>query len=213
MSSPQFEVLPGLPGYGPMYISVTENDTPYFSEGYVLRIFKTDGSSWVANFKPGRYSFSRAFDYPDKQRIVVIAGGQGYIITPNNERSKATFGGHITEVLQTEFGVLVCAARTHLIIVDVSKNVVWETERLSLDGIKDLTISGRFVSGLSLDIRQEDDVWLPFTVDLVNEEVDGGAYREMLDEDTTEDSEIDIIQMLIPKDTPTPKKLWWKFWA
>ena len=48
----QYELLDGLPPYGPMYISVTTDDSePYASEGYVLRLFKSDGTSWVANFR------------------------------------------------------------------------------------------------------------------------------------------------------------------
>ena len=49
----QYEILEALPTYGPMYIPVTENDEAFYSEGFPVRFYKSDGTNWVANFKPG----------------------------------------------------------------------------------------------------------------------------------------------------------------
>ena len=49
----QYEILPSLPPYGPIYTPITPDDTrssnPY-SEGFVIRFFTSSGESWVANF-------------------------------------------------------------------------------------------------------------------------------------------------------------------
>ena len=49
----RYEILDGLPTYGPMYVPVSEDGEPFYSEGFVVRFYKSDGSEWVANFKPG----------------------------------------------------------------------------------------------------------------------------------------------------------------
>jgi hypothetical protein len=53
----RYEILNSLPVYGPMYVPVTENGKPYYSEGFPVRFFKKDGSEWGANFEPGMTTF------------------------------------------------------------------------------------------------------------------------------------------------------------
>ena len=42
----RYEQLKSLPTYGPMYIPVSGNDEPFYSEGLVIRFFRTDGTDW-----------------------------------------------------------------------------------------------------------------------------------------------------------------------
>ncbi len=70
----RYEILNSLPPYGPMYIPITEDGDPYYSEGYVIRFYKSDGTDWVANFQPGWTVFDGVFDFPQLDLIVVIAG-------------------------------------------------------------------------------------------------------------------------------------------
>jgi len=98
----RYEILDSLPVYGPMYIPVTDDDEPFFSEGLPIRFFKSDGTDWVANFKPGLTGLNKIYDFPLLDRVIVIAGGLGYIMTCENEKPLGTFGLTITEIFQTE---------------------------------------------------------------------------------------------------------------
>jgi hypothetical protein len=208
----QFELLDGLPPYGPMYISVsTDSDEPFFSEGYVLRLFKSDGSNWVANFRPGWTNYYKAFDFPDKKILVVIAGGQGYLMSPDDEKPKFTFGLTITEVLKTANGSLICADNTRIIFLDNSNGQLWVSERISWDGIKDLKFSGDILSGTTYDPTNSIQEWCDFSINLKTKEITGGSYTEFLKHNPH--LEVGDDGMLNEKETTTTrKKPWWKIW-
>jgi hypothetical protein len=49
-----YEILKGLPGTGPMYVTIGDNSYHSdYSEGFVIRFSKKDGTHWVGNFKRG----------------------------------------------------------------------------------------------------------------------------------------------------------------
>lgn len=206
----QYEILDGLPPYGPMYVSVTNIDEPFFSEGFVLRLFKSDGTSWVANFRPGWTGFSKVFDFPEHKTLVVIAGGQGYIMSPDDEKAKSTFGLTITEVLQTSDGSLVCADNTDITVLDNHTGQLWRSERISWDGLKDLTILGDTLYGKSYDPTNSIQEWSDFSVNLKTKEIKGGTWRDFLKQNSH--LEVGDNGMLREKIKPTIKKPWWKIW-
>jgi len=174
----QYEKLDGLPPYGPMYISVTENDEPYFSEGYVVRFFKSDGSSWVANFRPGWTNYYNIFDYPELKTVVVFAGGQGYIMSPDKEIPNYIFGLTITDVLQMSNGSLVCSDGIGITLLDKSNGQIWRSERISWDGIIDLEINNDILSGKAYDPTNSNQEWSDFSLNLLTKEITGGTWRD-----------------------------------
>ncbi len=210
-SEKQYELLNGLPPYGPMYVSVTPDDSePYASEGCVLRLFKSDGTNWVANFRPGWTKYYNTFDFPDKKTIVVIAGGQGYVMSPDDEKPKFTFGLTITDVLQTTDGSLICADNVYIIFLDNSNGQLWVSERISWDGIKDLKISGDTLYGQAYDPTNSIQEWSDFSINLKTKEITGGTYRGFLKQNSH--LEVGDNGMLREKLTTTKKKPWWKIW-
>ena len=67
ISGKRYEILSGLPAYGPMYVPVTQVEQPFinpYSEGFVVRFFDSSGESWVANFNVGYTTFKAVFDFP-----------------------------------------------------------------------------------------------------------------------------------------------------
>ena len=208
----QYEILDRLPPYGPMYISVSTNsDEPFFSEGYVLRLFKSDGTNWVANFRPGWTNYYNTFDFPDIRTIVVIAGGQGYVMSPDDEKPKFTFGLTITDVLQTADGSLICADNIYIIFLDNSNGQLWVSERISWDGIKDLKISGDTLHGQAYDPTNSIQEWSDFSINLKTKEITGGTYRDFLKQNSH--LEVGDNGMLREKVVATTKKKpWWKIW-
>jgi hypothetical protein len=173
----RYDILQGLPSYGPMYIPVSENGEQFYSEGFVVRFYRSDGSEWVANFKPGCTHFSLVVDYPDKNRIVVIAKGQGYIMTPDQQTPIETFGVNIKDGIQTADNQIVLVDDIYLTFIN-DKGTVWQSERISWDGIKDLKLQDNVLTGLSYDpMGSSINEWVPFSFDLGTKQITGGSYR------------------------------------
>lgn len=169
----RYEILPGLPGSGPMYIPVSDNNEQFYSEGFVVRFFKTDGTNWIANFKPGWSDFNFVKEYPDSNRIMIIAQGQGYIMEPDSLEPLKTFGLRIKEVIEAKNNKIICADDCSLYLID-EKGGVWQSERISWDGIKELTIQQNTVAGLSY--YPMNDSWVPFTFDIDTKLITGASF-------------------------------------
>lgn len=186
-----YEILNGLPPYGPMYIPITEDGTEFYYEGFVVRLFRSDGTTWIANFKMGETNYSSVFEIPKTNIIVVIANGQGYTMTPDLQKPLDTFGHAITQVISTNDGRLVAADITNLVVIN-SDATIWRSERISWDGIKDLTLLDNIISGLAYDPKHVSDEWVNFSFNLETNEFIGGGYRS--------------------HHFKKAKKTFWKFW-
>lgn len=192
-ASKKYEVLEGLPPYGPMYVSVGEDNEPFFSEGFVVRFFKSNGSTWVGNFKKGWTNFTTVFELPE-DKIVVIAYGLGYIMTTDQTKPVQTFGWGITEILPTLDNRFVAVDATNLIVINAD-GTIWESPRISWDGITSLTLNGKIVSGLSYDPMNDLNEWVPFYLNIDTKMIEEGSYRRYYDDNGT-----------------YKKKPFWKFW-
>lgn len=168
-----YELLDGLPPYGPMYIPVSEHGDPFYSEGVVVRFYRADGTDWVANFEPGWTSLRAVFDFPDTDYVLVIARGRCYLMDPEQVLPRAVFGVDCKYALKAADGRLVLATPVCLIIVETDGSR-WSTPRISWDGLEDLRIDGCMVSGLAYDPTPESDEWMPFCYDIDRREVVGG---------------------------------------
>lgn len=171
-----YEILDGLPPYGTMYIPIAEDGMEFYYEGYVVRLFRSDGTTWVANFKTGETNYSSVFEIPKTDIIVVIANGQGYTMTPDLQKPVDIFGHAITQVISTNDGRLIAADITNLVIIN-SDATIWRSERISWDGIKDLTLLDNIISGLAYDPMHVSDEWINFSFNLDTNEFIGGGYR------------------------------------
>ena len=173
----RYEVLNGLPTYGPMYIPISESGEKFYSEGFVVRFHKKNGTDWVANFKQGFSEYCNVFQLSVGNKIIVIANGQGYIMSSEQQTPLDTFGLAITEVLKTDNEILVAADQTDLIIIN-NQGSIWRTARISWDGLKDIILEGNLVSGLSYDPMNEAEEWVKFSINLDTREIKGGSYRK-----------------------------------
>lgn len=171
------EILESLPTYGPMYIPIAENNELYYSEGFVVRFFKSDGTNWVANFKPGWTGFNAVYEFDMEDWVLVIAGGTCYLMDPEEQEPKSIFGVGYESAIKAQDDRLILQDLTDLTIVEINGEH-WQTERISWDGIKDLKLEGTLVSGLSFDPMNEKDKWIEFIVDLEKRNVKGGSYRK-----------------------------------
>ncbi len=174
---PNFEVLTGLPPYGPQAEAFSATGQGLHREGLVVRFVDSRGRDWIGNFQPGLGGISDAVQHPDGRHILVVAGGQGYIVDPNERASRQYFGGDVQDILPVpDFGVLIGNALWFEAIG--SAGTLWTSGRISWDGMQGLAIDGRILRGESWDALT--DRWVPFELDLVTGCWNGGAKGDIL---------------------------------
>ena len=170
-----YEILKGLPVYGSMHISITENNESYFSEGFVVRFFKNDNSNWVANFKPGWTGYNEIIEIENHSNLIVIAGGTFYLMNPENEKPFEVFGVGFERSIKNNSGDIILQDNTNLTIIG-KDGKYWTTERISYDGIKELKINGKIVTGLSYTPTSGKELWEEFKLDIETREIKGGSF-------------------------------------
>jgi hypothetical protein len=128
------KILEGLPPYGelPQQFSATGLGT--HREGLVVQFVPVSGGPWVGNFQRGMGSLEGIFDHPNPTLLVVVAGGQGYVIEVTARQVKQTFGG----MLETAFEIpkqelLVFGDPTEFQAFG-SSGPFWHSARISWDG-------------------------------------------------------------------------------
>ncbi len=158
----RYEILAGLPPYGPMYISVSQNGKEHYSDGFVVRFFNSDNTSWVANFERGWTRLSGVFELPAHGELLVIAGGNCYLMSPDQTEPRSFFGCNYHWALPAPDHRIVLADETGLTIVEPNGDY-WHSEDIALDGFKKIEIESNIVTGLaSCNI----DEWMEFSYDI-----------------------------------------------
>lgn len=196
MSTPnsnRFEVLKSLPAYGPMYIPINTDGEDFFSEGFVVKFYTKDGTNWVANFKPGWTNYYDVFDYPKFNIVVVIAGGYVYVMSPEIRKPINSYELAIEQALNHNNENLILSDSTEIFYYNIYQSNLWCSERLSIDGIKDLKIDKNVLFGKTYDLSDTEQ-WEDFSINLDTKEIKGGSFI---------------------KNNPTTalrKKSWWNFW-
>lgn len=140
----RYEILKSLPAYGPMYVSVPEDNYELYSEGLPVRFFSSNDSEWVANFQTGYTKLNTAFDL--EEYVVIIASGTCYIINPDRQKPIDTFGSSYNYAVQLIDGRIIMANFVELTVIE-NDGRHWNSERIGLDGIMILNIENNIVTG------------------------------------------------------------------
>src|SRR5262249_15698895 len=144
----------------------------FSSEGLKVQFFPDGDTSWVANLNTDRTSLT-AFHYLQQPNVLVIAGGLAYIIDTSAKTIIATIGyGHYTELLADSDGTIIMANPTNITTITPDASV-WDSNRISFDGIKDLSLLGDIVSGVCFDPTDKTTPWKPFTLNIKTQEISG----------------------------------------
>jgi hypothetical protein len=166
----RFERLPGLPPYGPTAHSF---GGPIHREGLVVRFFTILGETWVGNFH-GHFGTDGVLEHPDKRHVVVLSGGDGYLIDPDIPQNVAMFGGGITEFLPLpEFDAILFSDGIRLQAIN-KDGPWWCSSRISWDGIGRLRNEGATIYGEAFTL---DQMWVPFSFDLRTGRCEGSIYE------------------------------------
>ncbi len=192
----QYEILEALPTYGEMAIPITYSSDLFISEGYVVKFFRNDGTEWIANFELGCTNTSKVVSIKDSDIVVVVAGGQSYIIDPNRTKPLRVLDYYISEIIQLDSGKFIIASDTDILILNKNAELEWESNYIGWDGIRDLKVENNILTGYAYNIFAYEESnsgndWIRFTVDLDTKEIKGGTF-----------SALDISE----------KSLGWRYW-
>jgi hypothetical protein len=180
MVNQRCEILTSLPPYGPMYIPITANGEPFYSEGVAVCFYKTDGTKWVANFQPGWTNFTEIIKLKKTENVMVIARGTCYIMNPDDVKPVDVFGVGYQSIFEASADRLVLQDLIDLTIIEADGSH-WSSERISWDGFSEVKVSNNFVSGLAYSPIHSGEHWFPFTFDLDTKKLTGGSYNVSYD--------------------------------
>jgi hypothetical protein len=172
ISMNRFAILDGLPPYGPSAIQFSSTGQGQHREGLVIEFFPKTEASWVGNFQRGESRYDEVLDHPDRQHIIVVAGGQAYVVNPLSKGLHEGFGGQI-EYAESAPDLNAVILGNGLWIETVLASETVRTKRLSWDGMGSIERQGQFLSGQAYDAIGEK--WVPFSVDLLTGVVSGGS--------------------------------------
>jgi hypothetical protein len=171
-----FEILAGLPGIGRLPEQFSATGAGTHSEGFVVKFYADKMDSWIGNFQPGICAFNGAFLHPNRHDVLIVSGGQGYVIDPEARRLLRTIGGAIEAVYESETLRLLVLDQQGLAFQALGPaDQVWHTRRLSWDGFRNVRIHESWIEGEGWDVV--DERWTTFRVDLFTGRSSGGAYK------------------------------------
>lgn len=169
-----------------MYVPITESGAPFYHEGFVVRFFPVNAEPWVGNFHGGIGTVYTVFDFPEHDKMLVIAGGTAYLMTADVRKPLFVFGGDYRNVFTTTEGDLILVNDVNIAHLHRNSGSLWTSERISWDGFRSLEIRGTKISGESWSpcgVAGDSTEWAPFSVDLDQHTVSGGSYPNALMED------------------------------
>ena len=172
----RFEILAGLPPYGALALPFPSDGTGRHREGLVVRFNLASAEPWVGNFQRGATTYNSVLAHPDGRQVVVVAGGQGYVIDPEmrSETQCLIMPPSINlAISMPEFNQIVLGTDLGFGAVRAD-GTGWNSGRLSWDGIKNISISAATLTGEAY--FPGDDSWSPFTLDLLTGESFGAIY-------------------------------------
>lgn len=112
---------------------------------------------------------------PRAEDLCAVAGGYGYVIdTTQPERSTMLPMRPVVEVKPLVEAGLLLFAGFHAVLAWDKNGIVWETARLSWEGIRLGEVAAGRLHGWGWEMRSDRE--LPFTVDLATGRHEGGGY-------------------------------------
>jgi hypothetical protein len=116
------------------------------------------------------------FGCPDADQICAVAGGYAYVASAATPETCVQVGMKpVVEVHEAVLAGLLLFVGFHTILAWGRAGVVWETGRLSWEGVRVTTVTRDEAVGLGWDLRG--DVEVEFRVDLRDGSFVGGGFR------------------------------------
>lgn len=171
----RFEILPGLPPYGPPAISFTERGEHEFREGLVVRFYPKNSDPWVGNFLGGMADYSTVLDHPNGTDVIVVAWGNTCIIDPEYHAIRDRVAPDTWRAIPVpSLGLIIFQGVVDFSVVR-SDNSRWTSPRISWDSFRKINVHESKLVGEAW--TPVGDVWVPFTLDLLTGRCTGGIYE------------------------------------
>lgn len=172
----RFEILPGLPPYGPMAISFTKNGAREHREGLVVRFYPRGSEPWVGNFIGGMTACNIVLDHPNEAYIIVVAQGEAYVVDPERRSVLDRMAMDIKQVISLPpLRSVIFQGLTDFIAIKAD-NSGWRSPRISWDGFRNIEVHETELLGEAY--TPVSDVWVPFTLDLLTGHCTDGIYEK-----------------------------------
>jgi hypothetical protein len=172
----RFEVLPGLPPYGPMAISFTKNGAREHREGLVVRFYPKASEPWVGNFIGGMTDCNVVLDHPNETYVIVVARGEVCFVDPERCAVIDRMAGDINQVISVPLLRSVVFQRLTDFIAIRGDNSGWYSPRISWDGFRNIEVHETELRGEAH--TPSGDVWAPFKLDLLTGHCTDGVYEK-----------------------------------
>ena len=95
-------------------------------------------------------------------------------MNPDQTKPISVFGGGYLAAFRNPDGRLILHDDTGLTIIELSGKH-WHSERISLDGLRDLKLHNNIITGLAFDPMQEK--WVKFSFNIDDRKLTGGSYK------------------------------------
>jgi hypothetical protein len=171
----RFEILSGLPPYGPPAVSFSENGPREWREGLVVRFHPLTSESWIGNFLGGLTKYSSVLDHPNGSDVIVVAMGEIFVIDLETRNLRDRFGGQIEEIFVLEEQKSVVFRSIVDFCAIAADNTKWHSPRVSWDGFRNVKRIGMELYGEAWTPIQ--DTWMPFKLDLSNGQCLNALYQ------------------------------------
>ena len=169
----RFEVLPGLPAYGPPALSFTERGK--FSEGLVIHFHPKQSESWVGNFLGGLTKYNAVLDHPNGTDVIVVARGEACVVDPENRKIRHRIARNVEQVIRVpSLGMVVIPDLTDFTAINADDSG-WQSERISWDGFRNIKVSNTDLLGEAY--TPVEDAWVPFKLDLLTGRCPDAVYQ------------------------------------
>ena len=145
-------------------------------DGILVEVRPQSGQAWLGTFAFGQVTpkgVSGIFAMPDPERLCVVSGGEGYIVSAATPTAwEAVRATPIIDVRSVRAqGIIVFANFTELVAYGPA-GIKWRTKRLTWDSLKLTEVTDAFIKGEFRDIRSE--AIATFVVDLATGAHQGG---------------------------------------
>ena len=168
----KFKILAGLPAYGDLPKQFSSTGMGTHREGFVVQFLPSKNPAWIGNFQRGLRSLDEALEHPDGSSVMVVAGGECYVVDVENRKLKEVFGGMFESIISVPNKNIVIFGSP----IDFEAHGVsgrsWQSRRISWDGIRNLNLEGDTLTGEAWNLN---DVWTPFSLDVNTGVHKGGA--------------------------------------
>ena len=173
----EYKVLTELPANDSRVVYIRNESAGVGRDGVMVKFIPPGGNSWIGIFAFGDMLPSggcEVYPGPGRHHLTIIAKGEAYIASP--------YDPVLFQVVKScpVIGVVPIPNHDLMIFYDFTEifaygedGLVWETKRISWDGIKINEVTGTEIIGQSWDAPNEE--YVEFRVDLTNGFHKGGA--------------------------------------